>query len=227
MLGPQGECKEGKVMGLAPFGDPTAMWLPALEVRGHEVFIPEEWLKVLADLETYRWTGDPASFQACADLAAAGQQVWEDALLQLVAWLHERTGLENLVFAGGCGLNCTANGEIIRTSDFRGVFIPPSPHDGGTAVGCAVYGLEECLGARTAFRWVNDFLGPDQDPAAIEAAVAAVADEFEGQRADGLPPAMVDLLASGRVVVLHQGRSESGPRALGNRSIIGDPRRTD
>jgi carbamoyltransferase len=227
MLWPEGEGNEGKVMGLAPFGDPTAIGLPALEVRGHEVFIPEEWVKVFADRETYRWTGDPASFQSCADLAAAGQQVWEDALLQLVAWLHERTGLENLVFSGGCGLNCTANGEIIRTSDFRGVFIPPSPHDGGTAVGCAIYGLEECVGERTDFRWVNDFLGPDQAPAAIEAAVAAVADEFDVQQPDDLAAAMVDLLASGRVVALHQGRSESGPRALGNRSIIGDPRRTD
>jgi carbamoyltransferase len=231
MLWPEGEGNEGKVMGLAPFGDPTAMGLPALEVRAHEVLIPEEWVKVFADRETYRWTSrcstDAASFQACADLAAAGQQVWEDALLQLVAWLHDQTGMENLVFAGGCGLNCTANGEIIRTSDFRSVFIPPSPHDGGTAVGCAVYGLEECLGQRTGFRWVNDFLGPDADPAAIEAAVDAVREEFDVERPDDLAAAMVDLLASGRVVALHQGRSESGPRALGNRSIIGDARRPE
>jgi carbamoyltransferase len=225
MLWPQGEGNEGKVMGLAPFGDPTAMGLPALDVRGHEVFIPEEWLKVFADRETYRWTGDPASFQACADLAAAGQQVWEDALMQLVGWLHEQTGLENLVFAGGCGLNCTANGTILREGPFPGVFIPPSPHDGGTAVGCAIYGLEECLGERSEFRWVNDFLGPDLDPSAVEAAVTTAGERIDVQRPDDLAGAMVDLLERGRVVALHQGRSESGPRALGNRSIIGDPRR--
>ena len=231
MIWPEGEGNEGKVMGLAPFGDPKAMGLPALDVRGHEVFIPEEWVKLFADRDSYRWNSrsatDPQAFQACADLAAAGQQVWEDALLELVAWLHERTGLENVVFAGGCGLNCTANGEIIRSSPFRGVFIPPSPHDGGTAVGCAVYGLEECLGERTDFRWANDFLGPEQDRAATEAAVAGVADEFDVQQPADLAAAMVDLLAAGRVVALHQGRSESGPRALGNRSIIGDPRRPE
>ena len=139
MLWPEGEGNEGKVMGLAPFGDPGAVGLPPLEVRGHEVFIPEEWVKVFSDRETFRWTAecstDRASFQACADLAAAGQQVWEDALMQLVGWLHEQTGLDDLVFAGGCGLNCTANGTILRESAFRDVFIPPSPHDGGTAVG--------------------------------------------------------------------------------------------
>ncbi len=231
MLWPQGDGNEGKVMGLAPFGDPTAMGLPALDVRGHEVFIPEEWLKVFSDLDTYRWTdrvsSDPALFQACADLAAAGQQVWEDALMQLVGWLHEQTGLSNLVFAGGCGLNCTANGTILRESPFDDVFIPPSPHDGGTAVGCAIYGLVECLGEPTGFRWTNDFLGPETEPAAVEAAVAALADDdtLEVQRPDDLAGAMVDLLERGRVVALHQGRSESGPRALGNRSIIGDPRR--
>jgi carbamoyltransferase len=227
MLWPEGEGNEGKVMGLAPFGDPTAMGMPALEVRGHEVFIPEEWLKVFADRETYRWTGDPAAFQACADLAAAGQQVWEDALMQLVGWLHEQTGLDNLVFAGGCGLNCTANGTILRESAFGDVFIPPSPHDGGTAVGCAVYGLVECLGLPSDFRWVNDFLGPELDPAEVEAAVAALPADVVAERPADLVAAMVDLLESGRVVALHQGRSESGPRALGNRSIIGDPRRPE
>ncbi len=164
MLWPEGEGNEGKVMGLAPFGDPDALGLPPIEVRGHEVFIPDEWVKLFADRDTYRWTGDPVSFQACADLAAAGQQVWEDALMQLVAWLHEQTGLDNLVFAGGCGLNCTANGRLLRESAFRDVFIPPSPHDGGTAVGCALYGLVECLGLPSEFRWVNDYLGPDLRP---------------------------------------------------------------
>jgi carbamoyltransferase len=231
MLWPEGEGNEGKVMGLAPFGDPTATGLPALDVRGHEVFIPEEWIKVFADRETYRWTAecstDPAAFQARADLAAAGQQGWEDALMQLVGWLHEQTGLDNLVFAGGCGLNCTANGTILRKSGFSGVFIPPSPHDGGTAVGCAIYGLVECLGEPSDFRWTNDFLGPELDSAAVEAAVrAAGADgDVDVQRPNDLAGALVDLLERGRVVALHQGRSESGPRALGNRSIIGDPRR--
>ncbi len=225
MIWPEGEGNEGKVMGLAPFGDPSAMGLPPLEVRGHEVFIPQEWVKLFADRDTYRWTGDLAMFQATADLAAAGQQVWEDALLQLVDWLHEQTGLEDLVFSGGCGLNCTANGEIIRRSPFRGVFIPPSPHDGGTAIGCVIYGLVDCLGLPSDFRWTNDYLGPETDPAEVERAVADLPEGLVAEKPDELAAAMVDLLETGRVVALHQGRSESGPRALGNRTIIGDPRR--
>jgi carbamoyltransferase len=225
MLWPEGEGNEGKVMGLAPFGDPTALGLPALEVRGHEVFIPQEWVKLFGDRDTYRWTGDPAMFMACADLAAAGQSVWEDALMQLVGWLHEQTGEDFLVFSGGCGLNCTANGTILRESAFRDTFIPPSPHDGGTALGCVVYGLVDCLGELPGFRWTNDFLGPELDPAAVEAAVADLPAGLVAERPDDLAGAMVDLLETGRVVALHQGRSESGPRALGNRSILGDPRR--
>jgi carbamoyltransferase len=226
MLWPSGEGNEGKAMGLAPFGDPEALGMPELDVRDHEVFIPEAWMETFADRGPYRFfTDGTGSFQRCADLAAAGQRAFENALLRLVAWLHDRTGEDNLVFAGGTALNCSANGRINRESAFREIFIPPSPHDGGTALGCALYGLVAVLGVQSDFRWVNDFLGPAPDGAATEAAVAAAPDDLAVDRPDDLASVMVDLLASGHVVGLHQGRSESGPRALGNRSILGDPRR--
>src|SRR5690606_32742498 len=160
-LWPTGEGNEGKVMGLAPFGDPDADGLPELEVRGHEVFIPDAWLRQFAQADRYRYFVDGGGeFSDCANLAAAGQRAFENALLRLVAWLHEQTGEENLVFAGGTALNCTANGRVIRESPFTRVFIPPSPHDGGTALGCAIYGLVDLLGEPCEFRWENDFLGP-------------------------------------------------------------------
>jgi carbamoyltransferase len=227
MLWPDGEGNEGKVMGLAPFGDPDRLALPDLEVREHEVSIPDAWMAVFAHRDRYRYGAPDVQFADSADLAAAGQRAFENALLRLVSWLHSRTGDENLVFAGGTALNCSANGRIIRESQFRRLFIPPSPHDGGTAVGCALYGLLACLGGDSDFRWTNDFLGPEPDPAEIEAAVRAVPDDVLVDRPDNLATAMVDLINRGRVVGLHQGRSESGPRALGNRSIIGDPRRPD
>jgi carbamoyltransferase len=228
LLWPEGEGNEGKVMGLAPFGDPDALGLPELEVRGHEVHIPDGWMKVFGQRERYRFFTDRSGdFVDCANLAAAGQRAFETALLRLVAWLHGQTGAENLVFAGGTALNCSANGRILRESAFRDVFIPPSPHDGGTAVGCALYGLEVCMGQPTGFRWTNDFLGPQPDEVQVDAAVRDLPDDLVAGRPDDLVAAMVDLLAAGRVVGLHQGRSESGPRALGNRSIIGDPRRPD
>ncbi|HLZ38493.1 MAG TPA: carbamoyltransferase N-terminal domain-containing protein [Mycobacteriales bacterium] len=225
MLWPTGEGNEGKVMGLAPFGDPKALGLPGLDVRGHEVHIPEEWLDAFRERDRYMHFSDGrGSFDDCADLAAAGQRALEDALMQLADWLHERTGLDELCFAGGTALNCTANGRLLRESPYRRVFIPPSPHDGGTAVGCALYGLIACLGQRSDFRWTNDYLGPDPDPREIDDAVRGLPDDLLVERPDDLVGAMVDLLASGRVVALHQGRSESGPRALGNRSILADAR---
>lgn len=225
MLWPHGEGNEGKVMGLAPFGDPDAHDLPPLEVRGHEVFIPDEWMKAFQEKDRYTFFVDGrGSFADCADLAAAGQRAFEVALMALARWVHEQTGEEDLVFAGGTGLNCSANGLLIRESPYRDVFIPPSPHDGGTAVGCALYGLIACLGRTSDFRWSADFLGPDLVPAEVEAAVADLPPGITVEQPDDLAAAMVDLLERGRVVALHQGRSESGPRALGNRSIIGDPR---
>ena len=147
--------------------------------------------------------------------------------MQLVAWLHEQTGLENLVFAGGCGLNCTANGEIMRTSASaacssrraRTTAAPPSD--------APSTGSRNAWGSGRASAGSTTSSAPTQIPAAIEAAVDAVRDEFDVERPDDLAAAMVDLLATGRVVALHQGRSESGPRALGNRSIIGDARRPE
>ena len=225
MIWPTGEGNEGKVMGLAPFGDPDVPALPDLEVRGHEVFIPDEWLKAFEERDRYRFFVDgTGSFAECADLAAAGQRAFERAVLQLSRWLQEQTGEQYLCFAGGTALNCSANGELLRTSPFADVFIPPSPHDGGTAVGCALYGLLACLGRPSDFRWTNDYLGPDPVPAEVDAAVAELPDDLVVERPDDLVGAVVDLLAQGRVVALHQGRSESGPRALGNRTIMGDPR---
>ncbi|MDQ3989055.1 MAG: carbamoyltransferase [Actinomycetota bacterium] len=225
MLWPEGEGNEGKAMGLAPFGDPDAHGLGELDVRGHEVLIPDQWMAAFTERGRYTYFIDGrGSFDDCANLAAAGQRAFENALLRLVAWLHERTGEENLVFAGGTGLNCSANGRIMRESPFRDVFIPPSPHDGGTAVGCALYGLIDQLGQTSDFRWEDDFLGPEWDDEALKEAIGGLGPELVVEQPDDLVAMMVDLLDSGRVVGLHHGRSESGPRALGNRSILADAR---
>ena len=222
-----GEGSEGKVMGLAPFGDPGAFGLPDLAVDGHEVLIPPEWLDVFADRERFsHFLGGPGAFADSANLAAEGQRAFETALLRVAAWLHEQTDAQDLVFAGGTALNCSANGRILRESAFRDLFIPPSAHDGGTALGCALYGMIECLGGPGDFRWTNDFLGPEPDPSEVHAAVRALDDDrgFVVERPADLAIATAELLDAGYAVGLHQGRSESGPRALGNRSILGDAR---
>lgn len=219
-----GEGNEGKVMGLAPYGNPSALGLPPLAVEAGKVFIPGQWVELFKEQTRFRFFQDGSgSFQECADLAAAGQRTFEDALLQVAVWLYGQTGAKTLCFSGGTALNCVANGRLLRESPFDDVFVPPSPHDGGTALGCAIYGLTEVLGERRDFRWVNDFLGPDSAATNIELMLRADP-HLIIEKPEDLLGSIADLLESGRVVGIYRGRSELGPRALGHRSILADPR---
>ncbi|MES3023062.1 MAG: carbamoyltransferase C-terminal domain-containing protein [Pseudomonadota bacterium] len=234
-----GEGNEGKVMGLAPHGDPHALGLPPLQVAGCQVSIPARWRAILRERTRFLFKGArqthaadqahgsaQARFADSANLAAAGQRAFEDAVLAVARWLHAQTGASNLCFAGGTGLNCSTNERLLAETPFSRVFIPPAPSDAGTAIGCALYGLTELAGQPCGYRWTNDYLGPAPALADIEAAVADCAD-LHLERLDSsasMCERMVDLLAQGQVLGLFQGRSEFGPRALGHRSVIGDPR---
>jgi len=222
-----GEGNEGKVMELAPYGDPDALGLPLLSVEGMAVGIPQAWRSLLRERKRFRFGSLDARFTDSANLAAAGQRAFEEALLGLAHWLYRQTGAEHLCFAGGTALNCSANARLLRETPFRRVFLPPAPSDAGTALGCAVYGLTEVARQRCDFRWSADYLGPPPQLADIEAALEGAADfVIEQPRGrDALCARMLDLLCSGRVIGLYQGRSEFGPRALGHRSILADPRR--
>jgi carbamoyltransferase len=214
---------DGKMMGLAPFGDPAKLGLPPLIVDPPNVTIPREWAGVLRDQVRFgHFINGQSSFQECADLAAAGQKCFEDALLKLADWLYEETKLEHLCFAGGTALNCVANGRLLRESRFKHIFVPPSPHDGGTALGCAIYGMRATLGFERDLQWVNDFTGPEPCLSGLESMVRNEGLELE--EPSDILEMMVDLLAGGKVVALFQGKSELGPRALGHRSILADPR---
>lgn len=221
-----GEGNEGKVMGLAPHGNRAAFALPPLDVDGGQVSVPAAWRALLDERKRFRYGSPGVRFSDCANLAAAGQHAFEEALLQVARWLHATTGAEHLCFAGGTALNCSANERLLRETPFKQVFIPPAPSDAGTALGCAVYGLAELAGARCDYRWTNDYLGPEPALSAIEAAVSDAPDLIvERLRGRGaLCDRMLDLLCANKVVGLFQGRSEFGPRALGHRSILANPR---
>lgn len=222
-----GHGNEGKVMGLAPHGDPHALGLPPLHVEGCEVTIPQRWREILRERGRFRYSGKgDARFADIAALAAAGQRAFEDALIKMAHWLHRETGAENLCFAGGTGLNCSANERLLRETSFNRVFIPPAPSDAGTALGCAIYGLTELAGQPCDFRWSSDYLGPEPAPAAIEHAVREAEDMLVERvdHAGELCGKMAELICEGKVLGLFHGRSEFGPRALGHRSILGDPR---
>jgi carbamoyltransferase len=222
-----GEGNEGKVMGLAPYGDPHALGLPPLDVRDAQVTIPDRWLEIVHERARFRYDGaDPSRFPHSANLAAAGQQAFEDAVLEVARWLHRRTGADNLCFAGGTALNCSTNDRLLRETPFRHVFIPPAPSDAGTSLGCAVYGLSVLLGMPCGYRWTTDFLGPEPRTADIENALRETDDLIVQRVAQPaqLCALIAALLCERKVVALYQGRSEFGPRALGHRSILGDPR---
>lgn len=128
-----GHGNEGKVMGLAPHGDPRTLGLPPLQVVGCQVTIPAKWRETMRERGRFRYAGKDARFADIAALAAAGQRAFEDALLEVARWLHRETGAENLCFAGGTGLNCSANERLLRETPFKRVFIPPAPSDAGAA----------------------------------------------------------------------------------------------
>ena len=222
-----GEGSEGKVADLAPYGDPRAPGLPPLALDGMQVAIPQSWQEVLGDAARFRFGAPRASFTDCANLAAAGQRAFEDALLALARWLRLRTGLDDLCLAGGAALDSAANARLLREGPFRRLFVPPAPGAAGAALGCAIHGLLELAGRSADFRWTHDYLGPAPQLADIEAALDGAPDLIvEHPRGrDALCARMLDLLCSGRVVGLYQGRSEFGPRGLGHRTILADPRR--
>jgi carbamoyltransferase len=222
-----GEGNEGKVMGLAPHGNPRALGLPPLDVLDGQVHIPEGWRAVLRERERFLYGQPGVAFADCANLAAAGQRAFEDALVEVARWLHLETGLPNLCFAGGTALNCSANERLLRETPFKAVFIPPAPSDAGTAIGCALYGLTELARESCAYRWTQDHLGPIHERQEIETALS----DRDDLNIEHLPDTgalckrLLELLLGQRVLGLYQGGSEFGPRALGHRSILADPRR--
>jgi carbamoyltransferase len=217
--------QEGKTMGLAPYGNRERLRLPPLRVEGHEVFIPDEWLDVFTWPGPYRFDGGASGrFQPAADLAAAGQRAFEDAVLELAGWLHRQTGAPTLCFAGGCALNCSANGRLLREGPFERVYVPPAPGDGGTAAGCALYGQQVVLEQANRFSWVaSDFLGPP--PSAPDVALLRRHSALlSWEEPPDLAARIADVVAAEGAAALWNGRAESGPRALGHRSIVADPR---
>jgi carbamoyltransferase len=216
----EGEGSEGKVMGLAAYGNLDALDLPDLIVKEGEVFIPKEWQN-LFQVTDYNYKEEKKTFQEKADLAAKGQDVFEKAMIEIAAWLSETTGTKNIAYAGGCALNCVANTKVLEQG--YNLFIPPAPHDGGTSVGCAIYGAVECFKIKNEYDWRFDYLGPDVDIHEVTKLIENYPD-LSIEKPGNLSEACADHLLWGKIVCVFQSNSEFGPRALGNRSILGDTR---
>lgn len=167
------------------------------------------------------------------DLAASIQRVTEDAMLALVTRAMALTGSKNLVMAGGVALNCVANGRVWRESGLKGLFIQPAAGDAGGALGAALLVSHQLLGAPRTLDGCRDPLkGSHLGPGFAPHQVAAFLDrnEIPHQRIadpDDRASAVAQALAEGKVAGVFSGRMEFGPRALGARSILGDPRRAE
>jgi carbamoyltransferase len=159
-----------------------------------------------------------------ADLARALQLVTEEVLLGLAVWLREETGCDALCLAGGVALNCVANGRLTRESGFSHFFVQPAANDAGTSLGAALYVLYHELGCTDRFVMRHPYTGPSFTDADLRRELDAAGLSY--MRCDDVATETARLLSEGHVIGWFQGAMEAGPRALGNRSILADPRRS-
>ena len=221
--------KCGELMGLAPYGRRDQV-KPLLEMRDGQLHVPT-WtadLKQPFVFDGSNWEKSP-SMQHWEDVAWRTQDDTENVLLARARWLRETTGAKNLVMAGGVALNCVANGRVAREAGFENVWIQPAAGDDGIAIGCAYYGWLEILKQRRDFVMDHSYVGrrySDQE-AAAELQKFLVRIQVNATRSENVCRDTAKLLADQKVIGWFQDRSEFGPRALGNRSLIADPRKPE
>ncbi len=219
--------KCGEVMGLAPYGRPTLA--PLVELRGEDLVVHpwgEEKRHPNLGLGDAQWQQSPLRPE-WEDLAWRVQRDAEEVLVRRARWLRERTGEKNLCLAGGVALNCVANARIVAESGFESVWIQPAAGDDGIAIGCALYGQLTLRGRPRGFVMKSAYWGRAYDRFDDEEALRPRSVRFFARRrnaGESLARETAALLAKGAVIGWVQGRSEIGPRALGNRSILADPR---
>ena len=230
---------EYKVMGLAPYGEPRYLdemrRLVILESDG-QYRLDLQYFDFVRGRRMYsdalpRLFGEPPRKPETEisrfhqDVARSLQAVLEEVLLAKAAWLHERTGLPDLCMAGGVALNVVANGRILREGPFERLFVQPAAGDSGACLGAAALAHVKLTGRRPEpLRHV--YLGPRWTPeeiAGLLRATGIAAHDFRGKETE-LLEAVVDRLERGEVVGWFHGALELGPRALGGRSLLADPR---
>lgn len=235
---------EYKLMGLAPYGRPVYADL----IRKHLIDIRDDgsfWM----DMQYFNYcqglTMTSSAFsrlfgmpprkpeshleQKHMDMAASIQEVTEEIVLRIATHIHRQTGLQNLVLAGGVALNCVANGRLLREGPFDDIWVQPASGDAGGALGAAAFVWYQLLrkprlATRPDFQ-KGSLLGPESSAARITAFLNSVGAKYERIPDEAqLLDKVATLLTEEKVVGWFQGRMEFGPRALGARSIIGDPR---
>jgi carbamoyltransferase len=161
------------------------------------------------------------------NIAASAQKVLEETALHLIRGLHEQTGEENLCMAGGVAFNSVMNGRIMTESPFKNYFVQPAAGDAGCSLGAALLVHHQLLKQPRKFKMEHAYYGPGFSSAECESALTGAGLKFETLPDAEMLPRVAQMLADGAIIGWFQGRMEFGPRALGNRSFIADPRRGD
>ena len=243
---------EGKTMGLAAYGEPRFLDVMRDVVRlegdtfrldldyfvHHREGVDMTWdegtptlgrlfsQRLCDALGPPREPGEPLE-ALHEDVAASLQARLEEVHVHLLEAIHASTGCSAVCIAGGVGLNAVANGLIRERTPFEDVFVQPAAGDAGTAVGAAYYVWHQELGEPRSFVLTNAFTGPRYSDDELSAAVTDAGLPARRLDDDELFEFVAERIAAGDVVGWFQGRVEFGPRALGNRSIVADPRRAD
>ena len=235
---------EYKVMGLAPYGEPKYVDLimnNLIDVKPDGSFwLDQSYFDYATGLTMTSKKFDklfgapprrPESplTQRDMDLAASVQKVTEEVMMRMARDLAKATGIKNLCMAGGVALNCVANGKILRDGAFERIWVQPAAGDAGGALGAAFAAHAMHAGQPRYTNGAMDgmkgsYLGPEFSQSEIEARLAKAGARFTSHSEGDMVERTVDALAAGHAVGWFQGRMEFGPRALGARSILGDPR---
>jgi carbamoyltransferase len=235
---------EYKVMGLAPYGEPKYAQLildNIIDLRDDGSFwLDQSYFNYATGLTMTSQkfhdllgapprTSETLLTQREMDLAASVQKVTEEVMLRLCRNLAETYGIQNLCLAGGVALNCVGNGKILRDGSFKNIWVQPAAGDAGGSLGAALaaYHVEfnkprHINGALDAMH--GSYLGPEYSQADIEQRLAAAGAKFSVVGMPDIVERTCDALEAGHAIGWFQGRMEFGPRALGARSILGDPR---
>ena len=210
----------GKVMGLAPYGHAGNGFKKIVTLTDEGADVDTDWILDVPRL------GDVTRLEedvTARNLAAHVQTELELALRHITNQLYAKTGCRSICLCGGVALNSVFNGQLMREGPFDNVLITPAAHDAGTAIGAAAYGYQRLTGRLPTFAADAEFLGRTYSDADILSALAR-RDDVCAQRIDDPARAAAEELAAGRTIGWFEGPSEFGPRALGHRSILADPR---
>lgn len=243
---------EYKMMGLSAYGEPrfAAAVRGVVRVDGDQVRLNLDYFRHHTEGVEMTWAGGEPALgtvysakfleqfgaprqprteitQQHSDMAASAQAVLEEVYFALMRHVQKQTGKKAVCLAGGVALNCVANGMLFDKTDFRDVYVQPAAHDAGTSIGAALYVSHQVLRNPRCYQMRHVYYGTEYSPEQIRSALDDAGVVYHDLDEDTLLSRTAQEIADGQIVGWYQGRMEFGPRALGNRSILADPRRAE